>query len=153
GHDWATAAYATDYREKTTQPRYARKRDPEDESAEGEDADEPANGYLWNLAQRAGITYRNYGEFLEPDAERPGHYTTSKPFLATPSPPTFPGFDMRIPDQERADLWLAEFGEFVARHALPTLETLWLPRDHTGGARVGLNTPTAMVADNDYALG
>ena len=25
---------------------------------------EPANGYLWNLAQQAGITFRNYGEFV-----------------------------------------------------------------------------------------
>src|SRR5262249_44406275 len=74
GHDWATAAYVTDYREKTTPARYAHKRDAADESAEGEDAAEPANGYLWNLAQRAGITYRNYGEFLEADAGRPGHY-------------------------------------------------------------------------------
>ena len=25
---------------------------------------EPANGYLWDLAQRRGITFRNYGEFV-----------------------------------------------------------------------------------------
>jgi len=153
GHDWATAAYVTDYREKTTPPRYARKREAEDESAEGEDAAEPVNGYLWNLAQRAGITYRNYGEFLDADVERPGHYTTSKPFLASHSHPTFPDFDLKIPDQHRADLWLAEFAEYVEQQALPALETVWLPRDHTAGGRVGFNTPRAMVADNDYAVG
>jgi YVTN family beta-propeller protein len=153
GHDWATAAYVTDYREKTTPPNYADQREARDESDEGEDAGEPANGYLWNLAQRAGIGYRNYGEFLDPDKGRPGYYTTSKPYLASHSHPTFPNFDMKIPDQHRADLWRAEFNQQVQRRALPTLETIWLPRDHTAGGRVGFNTPRAMGADNDYALG
>jgi YVTN family beta-propeller protein len=153
GHDWATAAYVTDYREKTTQPHYADKREAQDWSEEGEDVAEPANGYLWNLAQRAGISYRNYGEFLEPDQARPGHYTTSKPYLASHSHPTFPNFDMKIPDQHRADLWLSDFEAQVQRHDFPTLETVWLPRDHTAGGRVGFNTPRAMAADNDYALG
>jgi YVTN family beta-propeller protein len=153
GHDWATAAYVTDYREKTTPPHYADQREARDESDEGEDAAEPANGYLWNLAQRAGISYRNYGEFLDPDKGRPGHYTTSKPYLASHSHPTFPNFDMKIPDQHRADLWIADFNDQVRRRALPTLETIWLPRDHTSGGRAGFNTPRAMAADNDYALG
>jgi len=153
GHDWATAAYVTDYREKTTPPHYADQREARDESDEGEDAAEPANGYLWNLAQQAGISYRNYGEFLDPDKGRPGYYTTSKPYLASHSHPTFPSFDMKIPDQRRADLWLAEFDQQVRQRAFPILETIWLPRDHTAGGRVGFNTPRAMAADNDYALG
>ncbi len=153
GHDWSTAAYVTDYREKTTPPHYAKKRTARDESDEGEDAAEPPNGYLWNLAQRAGISYRNYGEFLDPDKGRPGHYTTSKPYLASHSHPTFPNFDMKIPDQHRADLWTADFDAQVQRRAFPTLETIWLPRDHTAGGRAGFNTPRAMAADNDYALG
>ena len=153
GHDWSTAAYVTDYREKTTPPDYAHKREARDESDEGEDAAEPTNGYLWNLAQRAGITYRNYGEFLEPDKERPGFYTTGKPYLASHSHPTFPNFDMKIPDQQRADLWLEEFTRYVQQGNLPTLETIWLPRDHTAGGRPGFNTPKAMAADNDLAVG
>jgi DNA-binding beta-propeller fold protein YncE len=153
GHDWSTAAYVTDYREKTTPSNYAEKRNANDESAEGEDAAEPANGYLWNLAQRAGISYRNYGEFLDPDKERPGYYTTGKPYLASHSHPTFPNFDMKIPDQHRADLWLGEFADLVNQRKLPALETIWLPRDHTAGGRPGFNTPRAMAADNDLALG
>jgi DNA-binding beta-propeller fold protein YncE len=153
GHDWSTAAYVTDYREKTTPPHYADQREAKDESDEGEDAAEPANGHLWNLAQAKGISYRNYGEFLDPDKDRPGYYTTSKPYLASHSHPTFPNFDMKIPDQRRADIWLAEFDQLVQRRAVPTLETIWLPRDHTAGGRAGFNTPRAMAADNDYALG
>jgi YVTN family beta-propeller protein len=153
GHDWATAAYVTDYREKTTPPHYAHQREARDESDEGEDAGAPANGYLWNLAQQAGISYRNYGEFLDPDKDRPGHYTTGKPYLASHSHPTFPDFDMKIPDQHRADLWLEEFSGYVQRGNLPALETIWLPRDHTAGGRPGFNTPRAMAADNDLAVG
>lgn len=153
GHDWSTAAYVTDYREKTTPPDYAGKRQARDESDAGEDAAEPANGFLWNLAQRAGISYRNYGEYLEPDKERSGYYTTDKAYLASHSHPKFPSFDMKIPDQRRADLWLEEFAGHVRDKNLPALETIWLPRDHTAGARPGFNTPRAMVADNDLALG
>jgi hypothetical protein len=153
GHDWSTAAYVTDYREKTTPPNYADKRQAKDESDEGEDAAEPANGHLWNLAQRAGISYRNYGEFLDPDKDRPGYYTTGKPYLASHSHPTFPSFDMKIPDQHRADVWLEEFAGYVRQGNLPALETMHLPRDHTAGGRPGFNTPRAMAADNDLALG
>jgi YVTN family beta-propeller protein len=153
GHDWTTAAYVTDYREKTTPPDYAHKRNAHDVSDEGEDATEPAGGYIWNLAQRAGITYRNYGEFLEPDKNDSTRYVTGKPYLATHSHPAYPGFDMKIPDQRRADLWLAEFKTYEEKGELPQLETIWLPRDHTAGARVGYNTPRAMAADNDYAVG
>jgi YVTN family beta-propeller protein len=153
GHDWTTAAYVTDYREKTTPADYADKRHATNESEEGDDPAEPANGYLWNLAQKAGIAYRNYGEFLDPDSTRPGYYTTGKAYLATHSHPTFPSFDMKIPDQRRADLWLEEFKRFAERGDLPALETIWLPRDHTAGGRAGFNTPRAMAADNDYAVG
>jgi len=153
GHDWSTAAYVTDYREKTTPPVYAGKREAKDENDAGEDAAEPANGFLWNLAQRAGISYRNYGEYLEPDPERPGSYVTGKAYLASHSHPTFPSFDMKIPDQRRADLWLEEFAGQVREKNLPALETIWLPRDHTAGGRPGFNTPRAMMADNDLALG
>ncbi|MGE3526443.1 MAG: YncE family protein, partial [Gemmatimonadales bacterium] len=65
GHNWSTAAYATDYVEKTVQSNYSsggRDYDYEGENrgviAE-DDVNEPANGYLWDLAERAGISLRN----------------------------------------------------------------------------------------------
>ena len=153
GHDWTTAAYVTDYREKTTPADYADKRHATDESDEGDDPAEPANGYLWNLAQQAGITLsqlrRVPGARLGPagtlhDGEAvPGHALA----------PDVSRFDMKIPDQRRADLWLEDFKGFAERGDLPALETIWLPRDHTAGGRAGFNTPRAMAADNDYAVG
>ncbi len=34
---------------------------------------------------------------------------------------------MKIPDEQRADLWLADFKGFAERGDLPALETIWLP--------------------------
>src|ERR1019366_4619163 len=72
GHNWTTGAYTTDYVQKTVPLNYGgkgRSYDYEGENrgqrpAAGEDAAEPANGYLWDLARRRGITFRNFGEFV-----------------------------------------------------------------------------------------
>ena len=173
GHSWSTAAYATDYLEKTVPSLYSDRGRTYDyegtnrgdmDSTRGtiavpdDDVAEPANGYLWNLAQQAGITFRNYGEFVisvpgaDPD-DAPVGYQGAKPFLATHTHPTFPGFNMEIPDQQRADIWIAELAEFGRRGEMPRLQIVRLPNDHTAGAKVGAPTPRAYMADNDLALG
>jgi hypothetical protein len=58
-----------------------------------------------------------------------------------------------VPDQRRADVWLADFQADVAAGRMPTLEIMHLPNDHTAGARAGRPTPKAYMADNDLALG
>jgi YVTN family beta-propeller protein len=168
GHNWSMAAYATDYLEKTVPSNYSqrgrtydwegtnRDRVPSDEGAE--DASEPANGYLWDLVQRKGLTFRNYGEFVIPagvdtNASMPSGYRGVKPFLAANTNRDFPSFDMNITDQRRADIWLAEFQQYVQRGNLPALSIVRLPNDHTAGARAGAPTPHAYMADNDLALG
>jgi hypothetical protein len=121
-----------------------------------DDVAEPANGYLWNLVQARGLTFRNYGEFVvPPDAKGPlpAGYRGNKPFLAAHTHPDFPGYDLAIPDQRRADVWIAELAEFVRRGAMPALSIVRLPNDHTAGARLGSPTPRAYMADNDLALG
>jgi hypothetical protein len=166
GHNWSTGAYATDYLEKTVPSHYSErgrtydyegtnrgKRPPDDD-----DVSEPGSGYLWNLADRAGITFRNYGEFVVPgDFDHEGQseaaYRTAKPFLKDHTNPDYPGFSLAISDQRRADIWIAELGEFVRRGAMPALEVVRLPNDHTSGALAGKPTPRAYVADNDLALG
>ena len=163
GHSWTTGAYVTDYSEKTVPTHYSsnggrtydyegtnRGKIPDD------DVSEPASGYLWNLAQRAGITYRNYGEFVDEvagDSSRATRYVGTKAALVAHTHPTFPGFDMSITDQYRADIWLAEFREFVRTGNMPKLQILRFPNDHTSGASGGQPTPRAYLADNDLALG
>ena len=56
-------------------------------------------------------------------------------------------------EQVRADIWLAQLQRWVAAGQMPALQTIHLPRDHTSGGAAGANTPKAMVADNDLALG
>jgi YVTN family beta-propeller protein len=168
GHNWSTAAYTTDYLQKTVPSNYSgrgrsydwegtnRGRVPADEGEE--DVNEPANGYLWDLAQRANISFRNYGEFVVPEREReaedmPPGYRGNKPFLAANTNRQFPGFDLNIPDQRRADVWIAELKEFAARGTMPRLEIVRLPNDHTAGGAAGQPSPKAFMADNDLALG
>ncbi len=166
GHPWSTGAYAADYVEKTVPSNYSsrgRSYDYEGENrdsipAEGEDVNEPSAGYLWDLAQRAGISYRNYGEFVR---EIPGdtlagrHYRGLKTALIDHTHPDFPPFDMDIPDQHRADLWIADLERFALSgdKGMPALEIIHLPNDHTSGGTAGKPTPRAYMADNDLALG
>lgn len=71
----------------------------------------------------------------------------------------FPDFRLEFPDQLRADEFLNEFSAFVeARKTghgseLPQFVILRLPNDHTAGTQLGSPTPSAMVADNDLAVG
>ena len=164
GHNWSTAAYATDYLEKTVPSNYSgrgRSYDYEGTNRDAipvDDVAEPGSGYLWNLAQRAGITFRNYGEFVIPmdflpDGSRPAGYRADKPFLSDHTNGDFPGFSMSIPDQKRADVWIAELKEFEKSGQMPALELIRLPNDHTSGTRAGSPTPAAFMADNDLALG
>jgi YVTN family beta-propeller protein len=148
GHNWSVGAYATDYLQKTVPSNYSgrgRSYDYEGTnrgfgaaSIPADDVAEPANGYLWNLVQARGLTFRNYGEFVvPPDAKGPlpAGYRGNKPFLEAHTNPAFPGYDLAVPDQRRADVWIAELGEFVRRGAMPALSIVRLPNDHTAGAR------------------
>ena len=165
GHNWSTAAYATDYLEKTVPSHYSMPSRGRSYDYEGtnrgviptDDAAEPASGYLWNLAEKKGITYRNYGEFVSPaprtSPTTPITYRGNKPFLAAHTHPLYPGFELTIRDQHRMDVWIAELQEFSARGQMPALETVRLPNDHTSGLMAGRASPRAAFADNDLALG
>ena len=167
GHNWSMAAYTTDYTQKTVPSNYSsrgrafdyegtnRGRVPMDDG--DDDVAEPSNGYLWDLAQRKGITFRNFGEFVRPDNDQrgaaPPAYRGVKPFLRANTVSDFPGFDMDIPDQRRADIWIRELNAYNARGTMPQLQIVRLPNDHTSGATAGKPSPRAAMADNDLALG
>jgi len=83
----------------------------------------------------------------------------TKPELVGHFDPHFADYRLEYPDQLRADEFLREFKQFVrAREKgkgeqLPNLVVLRLPNDHTAGTWAGMPTPSAMLADNDLALG
>jgi YVTN family beta-propeller protein len=164
GHNWSMGAYVTDYAEKTIPSNYSSRGRSYDyqglnrNSLPDDDVSEPASGYLWDLADRAGITYRNYGAFVNEPGEPPGASTpvftaATKRALIGHTNTAYSGWNLDIPDQARADVWLKEFQEFVRAGKLPALEIMTLPNDHTSGARAGSPTPRAYMADNDLALG
>jgi hypothetical protein len=155
GHPWSTAAYVTDFLEKTTPDDYRGKRPEHDYVGE---VDDPAIGYLWDAAIRKGITLRVYGEYAEliPRAENDSGPQRVRSLITSLAPythPTYPPFDMTISDQVRVDTWLSELHEYERAGTMPALEILHLPRDHTSGARPRRPTPKAYMADNDLALG
>jgi YVTN family beta-propeller protein len=166
GHNWSMAAYTTDYLQKTVPSNYGGRGRTYDwegtnrgvRPPEGQDAAEPASGYIWNLAQAKGITFRNFGEFVTPEdaddsAPMPAGYRGLKPFLEAHTDSTFPGYNLNIPDQRRADVWLRALAGYVAQGEMPRLQIIRLPNDHTMGGRAGALTPRAYMADNDLALG
>jgi DNA-binding beta-propeller fold protein YncE len=145
GHIWSTAAYVTDYGEKAIPSGYAGKR----ADVDGEDSDEPERGFLWTLAARSGVTFRDYGEQVKGN---PGWPVTQHDLGADVNPDYVP-FDLVTPDQKRADVWISELQRYVREGNMPQLELMWLPMDHLTAARPGKCTPFACMADNDLALG
>jgi DNA-binding beta-propeller fold protein YncE len=67
--------------------------------------------------------------------------------------PRYRGWDLRFPDRQRIKAWKSDFEERLALNAVPQLQVLWLPSDHTSGTRPGTFTPESMIAENDAALG
>jgi hypothetical protein len=148
GHLWSTAGYVTDYTEKTIPSLYADKRA---DIAEGK-TDEPANGFLWQAAEKSNITFRDYGEWVNPPtADKP--MSPARPDLERYICRKYPGFDLNVPDQRRADAWIAELHQFEDKGEMPQLEILHLPGDHTAAGKPNMPTPRACMADNDLALG
>ncbi len=145
GHIWSTAAYVTNYGEKVVPSAYAGKR----ADLDGEESDEPERGFLWTMAIREGVTFRDYGEMVKGN---PGWPVTQRGLAADVNPDYIP-FDLTTLDQKRADVWIAELERYVRDGNMPQLELMHLPNDHLAAGRPGKCTPRACMADNDLALG
>ena len=113
----------------------------------------PAGGYLWDRAAAKGLSYRNYGEFIENSRVVGEPATTKVAALQGHFDPFYRGYDLSYPDVKRADRFLEELAGFEKAGEMPSLIIMRLPNDHTAGTRPGTPTVTAHVADNDLALG
>jgi DNA-binding beta-propeller fold protein YncE len=159
GHAYSTGAYATDFVQKVW-PMYYGQRGGDYLSEGGGplrnaygNVTAPRDGYLWDSCNRAGVSVRSYGEFVEKDKEDQDKAAASVPGLMGKIDPDFPGFELSIPDNRRVDVWLKEFHQYEEKGGLPRLSIIRLGGDHTQGTRVGAPTPRAMIAENDLALG
>jgi YVTN family beta-propeller protein len=166
GHQWLTQAMATDYLER------AHAGYPRGSAYRGDDPLVFApTGFLWNNAQAKGLSVRVFGEFtvsrgvypgdwssyLQDAAASPMRYTLRSispvaalnPYIEA----SYPAFTLDVPDTFRARVFLDRFADAVAQRNLPNLVLLQLPADHTQGLAPGAPAPSAMLADNDLAVG
>jgi len=147
GHNWSTAAYSTDYVEKTWPTLYSQRGGVYDYEGTRKIAF-PAKGFIWDYCERAGITHRNYGEFIHN-----GNYPTMSSSLKGHFCSAFPDFDLSIQDIYREKVWEHDFDSLIQSNALPQLSVLRFPDDHTSGMEIGAYSPYAAAADNDLAVG
>jgi hypothetical protein len=177
GHNWIVQAEANDYVEKEFGAFYR------SYPAQGGDAlAYQRDGFIWNAAQRAGLSVQDFGEYanffnvpasadnwddwykdsqiLEGKASGPlpipiRQYQTHAdiPSLNAIMDPYCPKFDLNVPDQYRVDIWQQDFEQDLRVGHVPSLSLLWVPDDHTSGVGSGDPLPVAQVADNDLAVG
>lgn len=145
GHNWSSAAYANDYVEKNWVTSYGGRGGTYDYEGQKEIA-HPRDGFIWDHCLRAGIPFRSYGWFA--DNEKPNIKALENHYC-----PTFKGYDLGYLDTRREAAWEADFDALVAAGNVPRFNTVRFGNDHTSGARLGLPTPDAAVADNDLAVG
>jgi len=149
GHPWSTAAIAVDYLEKTWPSRYSRQglftaRNQDggpDRHIESEAVARPDEGYIWDVALRAGLGIRSYWE-------RPA-VPSLQGFLA---PADFIGNSFNR-DQRKAEFYIQELRKYEREGGFPEFQVMSLGNDHTRGTQPGQPTPQACVGDNDVALG
>jgi DNA-binding beta-propeller fold protein YncE len=154
GHEWSMGAYCTDFVKKAWPLNYRGGKIVKF-PAEGmqDEIARPAGGYLWDLCARANVTYRSYGEWVENGKGPKDPATARVKALEGHIDPWYRGWDLDYPDVKRAERFLEELKEFDKTGKMPQMLIVRLPNDHTSGTKVGKPTPTAMVAENDLALG
>jgi hypothetical protein len=142
GHPWSTSAIATDYTQRSWVLSYSGKGRIQD----SQEVVDPKAGYLWQAADKKGLSIRNYGEMRNHPSWK---NKQSDPFIGKvgPNQPP-PGRDW-----EKADIFINEFKEFEKKNRIPRLMVMSLGEDHTRGTTPGAFTPKAAVASNDLAVG
>lgn len=125
-------------------------------------------GAIWHHFERHGIQFRNYGEGFELAGvdEGPGLKPTGARYLTNVPMPDplfrntsrdYPQYNMNIPDQYRANQFLAEIERKYVKggEPLPRFLFIHLPNDHLARPRPedGYPFEASYMADNDYALG
>ncbi|MGH9583911.1 MAG: alkaline phosphatase family protein, partial [Bryobacteraceae bacterium] len=157
GHNWLSAAIAPDYTVKLWPNQYGHRSKIYDFEG-GEPANTPPAGYIWDNAIQAGISVRDYGEWVTNIPLKSVHSArqvaqVKDTTLAPYADMNFRGFDLQYSDVDRAKEFIREWKRFAAGGEAPRMIILRLGNDHTRGTRPGALTPLAYNAQNDYAVG
>lgn len=154
GHSWSNSAYATDFNEKLWPPNYG------GISQSGTNAAYvPSSGHMWDLAAAKGLTYRSYGEYATRVSD--GSTMAAAPGIGGLVGHVSPEFKLRGGrDTDAVKVFFEEFTEYELNYddadpdkRLPNYVVMSLGEDHTQGTRPGVPTPSAAVANNDWAIG
>jgi DNA-binding beta-propeller fold protein YncE len=154
GHEWTMAAYATDFVERGWPLSYRGGRSKIGYTSEGAyEIAAPSSGYFWDQCKKAGVSYYSFGEFISNGTtpNDPGRANVAT--LEGHFDPMYRSYDLDYMDIDRAKRFAERFSQFERENNLPQFMVMRVSNDHTSGTRVGKKTPTAMVADNDLALG
>ena len=156
GHNWSTAAIASDFVQKFWPNSYAARRKKYDYEG-GEPAALPPANYLWTNAHQKGLSIRNYGYFVQnrKTAAEDGTQIESvrDPVLSPVTNLKYRGFDLDYSDVERVKVFQQDLAKFEQQGVMPQLMVMRLGNDHTSGTAPGKIAPLSSLADNDYALG
>ncbi len=181
GHRWLTNTYPNEWMETHHPAAYGGgRRFDEDSNAPGKfgmtgssgaiyPEDYNQHGSMWDHMHRNGIEFYNFGFGVEFDggsfADSTFKYGGVRYLANYPVPGPifdrtsrlFPTYNMAIPDQFRADVFIKEINEkFIdQKKDLPSVLTLQLLNDHGAGDRPHAGFPfmESYMADNDLALG
>lgn len=156
GHEWSMGAYATDFVEKSwplnyrRQPRNAEIRYPSEGMYE---IAVPSGGYIWDKCAEAGVSYLSMGEWVENGKTPEDPCTPRVKALEGHIDPMFRGYDTSYSDVKRAERFIENLAGWEKAGEMPQFMIMRLPNDHTAGTGRNSLTPTAMVAQNDLAVG
>jgi YVTN family beta-propeller protein len=180
GHHWVAGSYPNAWTQSTLMAAYGGQKNfrlpttapgrllfaGSDSSVHPEEVLEA--GAIWHHLERNRIPFRNFGEGFELAGldEGPGLKPTGARFFTNVPMPKplfdntsreYPGFNMNIPDQYRADQFIREITERYLKTGaeLPRFLFMHLPNDHMARPRPADGYPfeASFVSDNDYALG
>jgi hypothetical protein len=131
GHSWCDAAIATDYNQRSWILSYSR----HGKLPGNYEMELPAAGYLWDLCQRYGVSFKTYGEGSRrvPSSNR-GSWGDGR-------------------DMDRVKNWVEDLQEAEKTGVLPRFMIMSLGEDHTTGTKPDTFKPDACVASNDLGLG
>jgi DNA-binding beta-propeller fold protein YncE len=157
GHNWATAAIAPDYTVKLWPNEYGHRSKVYDFEG-GEPANTPPAGYIWNNALQAGVTVRNYGDWvvnfpLNQVVNGRQIRSVRDHDLEQHTDFAYRGFDLEYSDMDRVKEFTREWDGFAAANAAPQISVVRLGNDHTQGTKPGALTPLSYAAQNDLAVG
>jgi DNA-binding beta-propeller fold protein YncE len=138
GHHWSNGAYVPDAMQRMWPSEYGGKGGtPIHYGDFGDPLAETPNGRIWDLCERAGISFKTY--YYHVDKRRSDEWAAARKA------------DVR--DYALADIYLRDLDAWNKNGEMPGFMVMALSEDHTRGTQPGQHTPIADVASNDLAIG